>query len=370
MKMFDTLCDAVSLLVRRSSRLLPILSILGTCAFPGYADSPLVTRNQEKLMKAQEKYLKPYAESIQDKIRSAGTTAALIVIKQNEIPPIILPADEPLVAAKMNLDALASGQACVFVFRNDIALMPQPYSCSLLTAQAKESLALREKEAQRDAALATLQNGLEMLKSQTSALDASIKENAESLKRNEELLRENEQLIARSQESLVKDEENIKKHAAALTKHEQSLGMVKSQTSALLVSIKGNAESLKRTEESASSTQESLAKDEETIKKHETTLAKHEQSLGAVGQSIKRLEDDNKSSQIALGTTMKVESLHQAELQNLEASLQELEKSYKAATIVIEKNNEQIDSIIAGFNKSFVEIQQRLNEMKRKLDEK
>jgi hypothetical protein len=280
---------------------------------PAWADSPLVTRDQEKLIKRQEKYLKVYAGLIQKEIKGARTTAALVIIQHlDDKPPVVLPSDDPVTAAANNMDTVASAEGCIFVFRNDIALMPQPYSCVLLRDRANESRALHDKGVQQDAAFVALQNSIDMIKSQTVALEESLRANTQALKANEESLKKNEGLIATGEET--------------------------------------------------------LAKDEEAIKKQEATIAKHEQSLGNARQSLKRIENDNKSSQTTLGMTMKVVSFHQAELHNLEGSLQQLEKSYRAGINMMQKNNEQIDSIIANLNKSFNEVQQRLNEMNQRLD--
>ena len=137
--------------------------------------NPLVVPGQAKLIQGQDKYLRPYAEPIQDKIRTAGTTAALVVTPVDHASaPLIIPADDPILATQANLDAVTTGGGCIFVFKSSLALTPQPLSCKLLVLRASGAMKAQSHEAQQDAELAEIRDGITGLSKQAATLQSAI----------------------------------------------------------------------------------------------------------------------------------------------------------------------------------------------------
>ena len=147
-----------------------LLVFLLSCA--GCANKhPLVTKAQAKLVSKENKSMRGVAPAVQEKIRTAGTIGALIVTpRDNAASPIILPANDPIEGAKANLGAVSSGETCAFVFRDDVALLPEQLSCARVSRQASDELAIRGHFQQlqtaitaHDAALKNIVDELQML---------------------------------------------------------------------------------------------------------------------------------------------------------------------------------------------------------------
>ncbi|MGB9332761.1 MAG: hypothetical protein WCB10_18495 [Steroidobacteraceae bacterium] len=96
------------------SRIAPIVLLVIVVA--GCVQShPLLVPDQEKLIRENEKSLKPHAALVQNNIRAADAAGALVILKDHTAPPLIVPANDPVTAASTNLDSVGSGIGCVFV---------------------------------------------------------------------------------------------------------------------------------------------------------------------------------------------------------------------------------------------------------------
>jgi hypothetical protein len=65
---------------------------------------------------------------------------------------------------------------------------------------------------------------------------------------------------------------------------------------------------------------------------------------------------------------MKLVTLHQQEMESLQQSLTILEDSYHKVIGALDKNNQQLDTMVADLNTGLAEVKQRLDVMKAKLD--
>jgi hypothetical protein len=145
--------------------------------------SPLLVPDQTKLIKSRDKYLKSNARAVQEQIRVAGTVGGLVVVPQTRSSaPVVIPADDPLNAAKTNPDALKGGESCIFVFRSTAAMEPEEISCQTLTLRVQEILASQAHEDQQEEKLSKLRSDLETLKQQVSDIAEALKHDEENIR--------------------------------------------------------------------------------------------------------------------------------------------------------------------------------------------
>jgi predicted ATPase with chaperone activity len=71
----------------------------------------------------------------------------------------------------------------------DIPVSPEPLSCKLLVARAKEAIATQSREQNQEAAVSELRSGAETLGKQTMTLDAMIQKDEIALRKYEEALK-------------------------------------------------------------------------------------------------------------------------------------------------------------------------------------
>ncbi|MGB9332762.1 MAG: hypothetical protein WCB10_18500 [Steroidobacteraceae bacterium] len=86
-----------------------------------------------------------------------------------------------------------------------------------------------------------------------------------------------------------------------------------------------------------------------------------EASLQQQGDLATHIQSDLKGQQVLIGTTMKVVTIHQSQLTNMQQSLGILQSAYKTASDTIGANNKQLDSMIADLNSAFTKVQQQLD---------
>ncbi len=130
---------------------------------------PLTTPEQAKRIQTQNKAMKAYAATIQDKVKSANTSGALVIVeRESSHPPTIIPTNDPLDATLDNLSAVQSGDDCFFVHRSEVALEPESTACSLLAVRASERDLVRVKLKEEEAEIQSLRVQIDDLRKQTA----------------------------------------------------------------------------------------------------------------------------------------------------------------------------------------------------------
>jgi len=280
--------------------LLPLLLSSG-CAL----NQPLVVRDQAKIIKQESKRLKNYAEPVQDKIKTAGTVAALVVVPNDSAaPPAIYSTQDTLATALDHLSEIQAGRTCFVVFARNIPLPPEQLSCAQLALNANQLQETRIRESAQQAKLVETRTDLTALRADLTNLLGQV---------------------ARLSDSLKREQEMLDQHGAAITRNNREL----------------------ERHETA------IARNSAQLERHETTINSNHADIASVGK--------------VLAPTSSLVQFHEAQLKNTEKLLHTLIAQYTKSADAIGQNNQQIDSMIKDLNTSFAQVRAALDQMQQKL---
>jgi DNA repair exonuclease SbcCD ATPase subunit len=151
------------------TKLLRVCALIALISAGCASRHPLTTSEQAKRIQSQNKAIKAYAGTIQDRIRTANTSGALVVVeRESSHSPTIIPTNDPLDGTADNLTIVQSGDDCIFVFRSEVALEPESSACSLLAARANERASVRMRLSEEDAQVQSLRVQIDDLTKKTA----------------------------------------------------------------------------------------------------------------------------------------------------------------------------------------------------------